>query len=113
MNVLNTVDLSDKLSNEQIEKDLKAVANVKSKNEKLSWSRKQKKIEEMVEELAPLDAELSRIQLARQERLDAIYALRHQMVKECIHPKNSLVHKDNFISCKFCNSRLSIPKRND
>lgn len=96
------------------DRDLKIVANIKDKNEKLAWTRRQKKIEEMVEEMRPLDDELMAIIARRQEYLDKIQALRRQMVKECIHPRNSLVHKDTFIECKFCNAKLSIPRvRND
>lgn len=99
------------LSEEEKEKDLKAASNFKTKNEKLSFNRRQKKIEEMVVELEPLDEALLRIQLERQEKIDAITALRQLLVKECVHPKNSLVHKGTFIECKFCNAKLSIPKK--
>lgn len=99
------------ISEEQKEKDLKAASNFKTKNEKLSFNRRQKKIEALVEELEPLDDELMSIQARRQEKLDAIAAIRQLLVKECVHPKNSLVHKGNLIECKFCNAKLSIPKK--
>lgn len=106
MSLLNVIAHSE----EQREKDLKVVSNIKDKNEKLSWTRRQKKIELMVAEMQPLEDKIMALQAERQIHLDKIYELRKQMVKECIHPRNSLVHKETYIECKFCNAKLSIPK---
>lgn len=106
MSLLDTVVISD----ERKDKDLKVVSNIKDKNEKLSWNRRQKKIEGMVEEMRPLEEKIMALQAEHQLHLDKIQVLRKQMVKECIHPRNSLVHKNTFIECKFCNAKLSIPK---
>lgn len=95
---------------ERQERDLKNVANIKDKNEKLSWTRRQKKIEVMVEEMQPIEDKIMALMTERQEVLDKIQELRRSMIKECIHPKNSLVHKDTHIECKFCNAKLSIPR---
>lgn len=107
MSLLNTPTIPDK---DKQERDLKNVANIKDKNEKLSWTRRQKKIEEMVIEMQPIEDQILALTAQRQEVLDKIQALRKQMVKECIHPKNSLVHKETYIECKFCNAKLSIPR---
>lgn len=98
------------IDNTKHDRDLKIVANIKDKNEKLAWTRRQKKIEEMVEEMRPIEDEILALVARRQEYLDKIQALRKKMVKECIHPRNSLVHKGTYIECKFCNSKLSIPR---
>ena len=45
--------------------------------------------------------------------MDEVDALRQEMVKECIHPYDSLVEKDNYIECKFCYKRLGLPVIND
>ncbi len=107
MSVLTTPTPPEK---EKQERDLKNVANIKDKNEKLSWTRRQKKIEEMVIEMQPIEDQILALTAQRQEVLDKIQSLRKQMVKECIHPKNSLVHKETYIECKFCNAKLSIPR---
>ncbi len=95
---------------ERQERDLKNVANIKDKNEKLSWTRRKRKIEMMVEEMRPIEEQIIELQNQRQEHLDKIQELRKMMVKECIHPKDLLVHKTTYIECKFCNAKLSIPK---
>ena len=95
---------------EKFERDLKNVANIKDKNEKLSWTRRKKKIEAMVEAMRPIEDKIMALQNERHEHLDRIQDLRRQMVKECIHPKDLLVHKTTYIECKFCNAKLSIPK---
>ncbi len=107
MSLMNAPTIADK---DKQERDLKNVANIKDKNEKLSWTRRQKKIEEMVVEMQPIEDQILALTAQRQEVLDKIQALRKQMVKECIHPKNSLVHKETYIECKFCNAKLSIPR---
>lgn len=107
MSLMNTPAIADK---DKQERDLKNVANIKDKNEKLSWTRRQKKIEEMVIEMQPIEDQILALTAQRQEVLDKIQVLRKQMVKECIHPKNSLVHKETYIECKFCNAKLSIPR---
>lgn len=107
MSLLNTPVIAEK---DKQERDLKNVANIKDKNEKLSWTRRQKKIEEMVIEMQPIEDQILALTAQRQEVLDKIQVLRKQMVKECIHPKNSLVHKETYIECKFCNAKLSIPR---
>lgn len=102
--------------------ELKAVTNVKDKNEKLSWTRRQKRVNSIVEEkLNPLSMELLRIQEEFRARIDPMIAerieimdeleiLRAQMVKECIHPLDHLIHKGTHIECKFCNVKLSKPR---
>lgn len=107
MSLMNTPAIAEK---DKQERDLKNVANIKDKNEKLSWTRRQKKIEEMVIEMQPIEDQILALTAQRQEVLDKIQVLRKQMVKECIHPKNSLVHKETYIECKFCNAKLSIPR---
>lgn len=107
MSLMNAPTIADK---DKQERDLKNVANIKDKNEKLSWTRRQKKIEEMVIEMQPIEEQILALTAQRQEVLDKIQVLRKQMVKECIHPKNSLVHKETYIECKFCNAKLSIPR---
>ena len=99
------------LTDEQKERDLKAVTNIKDKNEKLSWTRRQKSLEKVIEEeINPLSEQIMILENQRRELYDKVMAARQQMVKECIHPKNSLVHMDDHILCKFCDRKLSIPR---
>ena len=65
---------------------------------------------EYVMNITDVEDKIIALQLERQEHLDRIQELRRQMIKECIHPKNLLAHRGTFISCKFCNANLSIPK---
>lgn len=108
MSIIDNTPTPDNRS--QQERELKIASNIKDKNEKLSWTRRQRKIESMVEELEPLNEQLVELLAKRQEMLDKITALRKQMVKECVHPKDNLVHMGTYIKCKFCNSNLSIPR---
>jgi small-conductance mechanosensitive channel len=94
-------------------KQLEAVSNHRNKNEKLSFNRKIKKLEELVEAVKPLEEEILKLFLQKQPLMDEISELRNEMVKECIHPLNYLIHKGDHILCKFCDAKISLPKIND
>ncbi|WAX21718.1 hypothetical protein [Stenotrophomonas phage RAS14] len=99
------------LTEEQKEKDFKAIYAIKDKNEKLSWTRRQKNLEELIAtEINPLAEQILALQMQQQDLIDKAMEAREKMVKECIHPKGSLVHFNTHILCKFCNRKLSRPK---
>lgn len=99
------------VTEEQQERDLKIIAGIKDKNEKLAWTRRQKKMEAVItEELNPLEEQIMALQAKRMEILEAIQILSKQMRKECVHPRDMLVHKITYVECKFCNTKLSLPK---
>lgn len=92
-----------------IENQLTSVGKQKTKNEKLAWQRKLKKMEGLIAELEPLQEAILAIMDKKQPILDDITLLRNEMIKECVHPRDYLIHKGSHIECKFCSARLSIP----
>ena len=87
------------------------VAGVRDKNEKLSWTRKLKNLETKVtDELGPIEEQIAVLLTKKNKLLDEIQEVRSELVKECVHPTNYLVHMGNYIQCKFCNAKLSIPR---
>jgi hypothetical protein len=98
------------LSKQQFDADLEVVSKQSHKNDKLAWARKRKKLEEMVEELQPLESQILDLMAKKQVHLDEITALRMMMIRECIHPQESLVHHGTYIDCKFCGNKLGINK---
>ena len=95
-------------SNEQQQQELEAVSKDADKNMRLAWRRKEKKMEELLENLEPLNQESLDLMSRKQPILDEITELRTKMVHECVHPTKLLVHKGTHIMCKFCNKKLSI-----
>jgi hypothetical protein len=105
------IELPAKLSEEQIQKDLNAISTTKNKNERLSWKRKYDKMQEVIaNEIKPLEDSILTILEKKMQAADRLEDLRKQMVKECVHPKNSLVHRGDHVECKFCNVKLSLPR---
>lgn len=103
--------MSDTLTEDQKERDFKAIYGTKDKNEKLSWTRRQKNLEELIEtEINPLAEQILTLQTKQHELIDKVMEAREKMAKECIHPKGSLVHMGTYIKCKFCNRNLSRPR---
>ena len=98
-------------TDDQKQQDINTIAAGKNKNERLSWKRKYDKLQEMIEhEIKPLEELILKTVEKKMEAMDRLDELRKQMVKECIHPKDLLVHKETYVDCKFCNCKLSLPK---
>jgi hypothetical protein len=74
----------------------------------LKISELRKQIEELTQHLGPIDASIQQIDKQRYPLLDEIEELRKVMVKECIHPEDSLVHRGTYIDCKFCNRKITV-----
>jgi hypothetical protein len=95
-------------------RQLEIVAGARGKNETLSFTRKIKKLEAMVSDLAPTEDQLLRLNLIKQQRIDEIQIARNKMLPECTHPIAYLIHKGDHILCKFCETKISVPKvKND
>lgn len=93
-----------------IENDFEYVSKVKDKNERLAWKRKYDKLQAIIKEkMEPLNEEALKIIEKKQLVMDEITSLRKQMIKECVHPKEFLVHMGTHVLCKFCNTNLSLP----
>lgn len=89
-------------------KQLSAVSNFRNKNEKASWMRKKRNLETLVEELSPLEVEFRSVAQLKEEIIDKINEIRDEMVVECIHPLDYLVHHGTFITCRFCETKLRM-----
>jgi hypothetical protein len=95
---------------EQKQKHKQIIANARNKNEKLSFNRKIKKLEELIEAIKPIEEEILQLFLKKQPLFDEITEIRNEMALECVHPMDYLVHKEDHIICKFCDAKISIPK---
>jgi hypothetical protein len=91
-------------------RELELVANTSNRSEKTSWNRKMNNMVSLLAELRPLEDQIMELALAKQEIFDRIQVLRNVMVRECVHPFEQLVHKNNHAECKFCLKKVSIPR---
>lgn len=97
-----------KLDEDQARRELEMVAKGADKNQRLAWRRKKVRMETLLERIKPLEEKALEIILEKQPIMDDIESVRQKMIKECIHPADNLIHKGNFILCKFCKSKLKI-----
>jgi hypothetical protein len=88
------------------EEELDAVASFPDKNQKLAWKRKRKRIVELIGRIEPYEEQIRDLILKKQPIMDQIDEVRAAMVKDCIHPREELVHKGTHIECKFCQRKL-------
>lgn len=111
---INFLKELNNISEETLNAQLSVISKIKDKNTRLSWKRKYDKLTEMVEkEIHPVEEQIQALFLKKQELMDVVLELRNILVKECIHPKDQLIHKVLYVECKFCNSKLKIPAMND
>jgi hypothetical protein len=94
------------IDDETVQHQIEAASKEADKNMRLAWRRKEKKMEDLLGELEPLNQEALDTVLKKQPILDEITDLRSKMVHECVHPARTLVHKGDHIQCKFCNKKL-------
>lgn len=97
-------------TDEEISTQLDAVASHPLKAEKLSWKRKEKKMHGIIDSLSEIDAQILELYRQKQPHMDEIATLREVMVRDCIHQKSDLLHLGTYLTCKFCERNLSLPR---
>jgi hypothetical protein len=90
------------IDEEQAQEDFEEISKFADKNQRLAWRRKMTKIDKLLAKLEPLNEQALAIILAKQPLLDDVEKVRQQMIKECVHPIDYLVHKGTHVLCKFC-----------
>ena len=93
-----------------INNELNVINMLTIKNEKLKWNRLHDSMDKLLKKLEPIDNQILKLQAKKTPILDDITELRLKMLDTCIHPKRLLVHNGDHILCKFCDTKLSIPK---
>lgn len=93
-----------------IRRDLETISNFSSRSEKTSWNRKMNNMVKLLALLRPIEEKILDLQSQKEPVFDEIQILRAVMVKECIHPQEYLIHKGDYVECKFCNKRIAIKK---
>ena len=88
----------------------KKVTDAATRNEKVSWNRKLKRMEGLLQKLNPIEDKILELHAQKMDIIDEVQILRTVMVEECIHPHGYLVKKDDHIVCRFCNKKLGIPR---
>ena len=80
-----------------------------SKNERIAWDRKHKKLRTMVDEtVTPIEDEILELTMKKMAAIDNVMELREVMVKECVHPREFLLDKEGHVLCKFCDRKLKV-----
>lgn len=92
-------------------KDFAAIANFRDKNEKASWLRKKANLEAIVEEIEPIEEQIRSLQTTKMKLMDELQEIRKNMIADCIHPQDYLVHYGKYVKCRFCESNISIPRK--
>ena len=96
--------------NDLNEKDIfTKIVNHASKNERIAWNRKHAKLKKMIEDnISPIEDEILELTMKKQVFIDEAMAVRDILVKECVHSREFLVTKENYILCKFCNNKINV-----
>lgn len=92
----------------EIRRVMETIAGAATRNEKVSWNRKMDNMMKLVEEIRPLEDEITSLIAKKQPLMDDIAQLRQTMVQECVHPFENLVFKDDYVECKFCYKKFVV-----
>ena len=85
------------------------IVNHVPKNMRISWNRKRDKLTIIVaENIQPIEEKILELTMEKQQYVDDVISLRDELIKECVHPRDSLVSKDDHVLCKFCNKKIRI-----
>ena len=98
------------MSDTLTEKDIfTKIVNHASKNERIAWKRKHKKLKTMVEEnISPLEAQILELTMTKMTHMDEVIAVSDVLVAECVHPREFLVTREDHVLCKFCDTKLKV-----
>lgn len=91
----------------RIRKAKERVANSANRSEKTAWDRKMDNMVKLLGKLDPIEQQISDLMALKIPIMDDIQILRMDMVKSCTHPITHLTFHDNYIKCKFCNSKFN------
>jgi hypothetical protein len=63
----------------------------------------------LIASIAPIEDKILDLQAKKAPIMDEVQALRAKMVKDCVHPYEQLVFKDDIVvECKFCNRSFRV-----
>ena len=94
----------------EVRRELEQVANVASRSEKTSWNRKMNNMVKLLALLQPIEDKILELSAQKEPIFDEIQILRATMIKECIHPFEYLIRKEQHIECKFCGKKIGIKR---
>lgn len=94
----------------EVDDMLGVISDMSPRNVKKSWNRKMDNMKKLLGELEPIEDKILELMHEKGKLFDRIQEIRKTMVKECIHPKEFLVYKEDHVLCKFCDRKISIPK---
>ena len=87
------------------------IVNYPSKNERIAWNRKYKKLKLMIEEnISPIEMKILELTMEKMKHMDDAMAVRETLVNECVHPRDFLTMRDSddHVFCKFCDAKLKV-----
>ena len=89
------------------------VSRFADKNQRLSFRRKRERMDTLLERIRPIEEQILELTKEKMPIMDEIEKTRQGMVKECVHPREDLVHKGTHIQCKFCSKEIRVNDRED
>jgi hypothetical protein len=92
----------------EIRRIMETIAGAATRNEKVSWNRKMDNMEGLVNQIRPLEDEITNLMAKKVPIMDDISKLRQDMITDCVHPFINLVYKEDYVECKFCYKKFVV-----
>lgn len=87
---------------------METISSVATRNEKVSWNRKMDSLQDLLDQIRPIEDKIIDLLASKQPIMDEMQEIRKEMVKDCVHPYTHLIHKDDHVVCKFCNKKFVV-----
>lgn len=87
---------------------METISGAATRNEKVSWGKKLENMEQLMDQLEPIEQQIVELMDQKAPILDGIMNLRQEMVQSCVHPYTHLVYKENYVVCKFCYKKFIV-----
>jgi len=85
-----------------------SIADNATRSEKVAWDRKMNNMVTLLAKLKPIEEKILDLMAEKTPIIDEISALRHDMVRECVHPYTHLAINGDVVLCKFCNRKFNV-----
>lgn len=107
---------SESVTEADVRHTLEIIADNATRSEKVSWDRKMDNMVKLLAKLKPIEEQIMDLMAAKAPIIDEVQALRHEMVRECVHPFTHLTvttevvdgKSNETVACKFCDRKFGI-----
>jgi len=80
-----------------------------SHNENVAWKRRLKNFQKKIKtEITPIEDEILELNMKKMHIMDSLEEDRQNLVASCVHPREFLHLREDYVYCEFCTAKLRV-----